>query len=651
MKGLKVSALSALFLLVSIYTHSNESGRPYLTTEQREPCSQYDPLRRAWFGDLHVHTAFSLDAAMQGTRTKPGDAYRYAKGESISIPPYGEDGQVFRRSQIDRPLDFLGVTDHAELLGELRICESPEMEGYDSWDCRMYRFLPSGFSWLPIPVGGTRLIASTGSGRLDFCGENGELCLNAAKGPWRENQLAAEEAYDRSENCSFTSFVGYEWTGNIRKGSGVANLHRNVIFRNAEVPELPNSHLESLNAPALWKHLEEDCSNAEGNCDAVVIPHNSNISMGLMFEKVRPDGQPITTEDAQRRQQYETLVEIIQHKGASECYFGPNATDELCNFEMLPWNNFVGHKYPILAKPIKEDAGHVREVLKEGLQLEQQLGVNPFKFGFIGSTDTHRSLAGGVMEKGFVGHGGAGNSAEDIAKKGLPDQWEFNPGGLAVLYAEENTRDALFAAMQRREAYATSGPRISVRFFGGWNYPEDMCEQNDFVAQGYALGVPMGGDLADGPDGPPIFAVWAYKDPGTAEDPGIDLQRVQIVKGWMDERGELHEKVFDIAGDPANGATVNLSNCEPQGTGYRKLCSVWVDPDFKKKQNAFYYSRVLENPSCRWSTHACNQQQVDCSDTSALSEELAVCCRSDIKKTIQERAWSSPIWYGNLNEE
>jgi hypothetical protein len=232
---------------------------------------------------------------------------------------------------------------------------------------------------------------------------------------------------------------------------------------------------------------------------------------------------------------------------------------------------------------------------------------------------------------------------------GLPDEWEFNPGGLAVLYAEENNRDSLFASMQRREAYATSGPRMNVRFFGGWDIPENTCERPDFVSLGYENGVPMGGDLGRRIGEAPIFAVSAAKDPGLPDLPGGDLQRVQIIKGWLDEQGVSQEQVFEVAGDPDNGASVDLASCKPQGAGFKNLCAVWSDPSFEKGQHAFYYARVLENPSCRWSTYACNEQQVDCSNPDELNEEAAQCCLPEMKKTVQERAWTSPIWYSPVN--
>ena len=605
------------------------------------PCGDSNPLRSAYFGDLHVHTTLSLDASMQDTRTRPADAYRYARGEAIGIPPYDDAGEALKKTQIDRPLDFAAVTDHAEMLGENRICHTEGMEGYWSLYC-------IGLRWVPRWAGILFARTASQAERLGFCGDNGELCVEASRGPWQEIIAAAEAANNADGDCKFTSFIAYEWTGaNFPETTLVANLHRNVIFRNSEVPDLPISFVESKNAPTLYRQLDQQCAGAGKGCDAVVIPHNSNISLGLMFQEVTPAGSDITEDDARLRARYETLVEIIQHKGASECYFGASpllAEDELCDFEQLPWNSFSGNTFDAMRKPIQADAGMVREVLHRGLQQQVKLGANPYKFGFIGSTDSHRSMAGGVAEFDFPGHGGAGNAGAEVDAQGLPDQWEFNPGGLAVLYAEQNSRDALFAAMQRREAYATSGPRMRVRFFAGEDIPQDLCQQSDFVAQGYDRGVPMGGDLRT-LEQAPRFAVSALKDAGIASHPGTDLQRVQIIKGWIDAEGQSRQQIYDVAGDPDNGASVDLASCETRGAGFKKLCTVWQDPGFDPGQSAFYYARVIENPTCRWSTRICNAQRVDCSQPDSLNEDTAICCSGELASTVQERAWTSPIWY------
>ena len=263
----------------------------------------------------------------------------------------------------------------------------------------------------------------------------------------------------------------------------------------------------------------------------------------------------------------------------------------------------------------------------------------------IGSTDTHLGTPGMVDEDQHVGHAaGLVTSRQEVAD--LPDQVRFNPGGLAVLWSEENSRDALFAAMRRREAYGTSGPRIVVRFFGGWSYGDDLCDRDDFAARGYAQGVPMGGDLPDPPSGAgaPTFAVWALRDPGAPGSPGTALANIQIVKAWV-EGDSGHERVYDVAGNPQSDADVDLSTCTPRGEGFDDLCRVWRDPDFGVQQHATYYARVVENPSCRWHQYACNRAQVDCDDPASAPGALAACCDPAIPPTIQERAWTSPIWY------
>jgi hypothetical protein len=287
-------------------------------------------------------------------------------------------------------------------------------------------------------------------------------------------------------------------------------------------------------------------------------------------------------------------------------------------------------------------------VLNEGLVQQQRIGVNPFKVGFIGSTDTHLGTPGLVDEKDYKGHGGSGAPAGEKIPPGLTDNLEYNPGGLAVLWAEENSRDSLFAAMQRREAYGTSGPRILMRMFGGWEVPENMCEQQNFAELGYSNGVAMGGDLvaANNVAGAgPRFAIMAAKDAGTATQQGMPLQRLQIIKGWLDNDGNAQQKVIDVAGNANNGASVDINSCETSGQGYAQLCSVWQDPEFNQAENAWYYARAVENPSCRWSQHICIAKQVDCASPETIGEGLERCCSDAHKPVIQERAWSSPIWY------
>jgi len=609
---------------------------PFARTEEREPCAAYDPLRQPFFGDTHVHTTFSFDAWGQGTRAGPRDAYRFARGEAIGMQPYDADGKALAHIQLRRPLDYAVVTDHSDLLGETQMCQHPELPGYDSLVCRVVRRFPR----LGYALVNGQVYSSERPERYSFCGEDGKLCREAGRGPWREIQEAAEEFYDRSAACRLTTFVGYEWTG-MPAGD---NIHRNVIFRNAIAQTYPTTYIETPTPEGLWKALESECLGAGNGCDVIAIPHNSNVSNGRMFTTTRPDGAPITAADARARARLETLVEVTQHKGASECRAG--AADELCSFESLRMATMldmasVGGGDVELPPRI-----YAREALLEGLVQEQRLGrgANPFRFGLIGATDTHLAAAGMVDEDRFVGHA-AGTVSLRFGTPPYPDRPDFNPGGLGVLWAEENSRDALFAAMRRREAYGTSGPRIAVRFFGGWEYPEAMCGASDFAARGYAEGVPMGGELpfAPGPHGAPRFAVWALRDPGGGGAPSTPLQRIQIVKGWVED-GEGRQRVYEVAGDPQRGADLDLATCEPDG-GFDQLCQVWTDPDFDPAAPAFYYARVVENPSCRWNQYVCNEHGVDCDDPRSVPEDLAACCDPDVPRAIQERAWTSPIWY------
>lgn len=625
-------------------------------------CVQYRAERNPYFGDLHVHTKYSLDANTQGTIVGPHDAYRFALGERLGVQPYDENGEPTRYTQIARPLDFAAVTDHAELFGETEICTNPDYLEYYAPECILYRSFPDqsfiifnlaavGLPELPqfpvppdVPlISDLPIVGANGSiPRLPYCGLGGQTCLEAAKTPWQDVQLAAEAFYDRSDDCRFTTFVGYEWTGAPLSN----NLHRNVIFRTAVVPSIPPAYQEYPRPELLWQALSEHCRSADG-CDYLTIPHNSNLSAGLMFETKDRFGTDYDTAFAQRRQDNEPLAEIYQHKGQSECLGtqGAGAQDELCDFELLPYNNLTGDRFggANTGPPMEQD--FLREALKEGLRQEQLIGANPFKYGFIGSSDTHLGTPGNVIESNFPGHAGAGQNPRD-GVPGMTDVIEASPGGLAVLWAEENTRDSLFAAMRRREAYATSGTRPIVRFFGGWDLPTDQCAQSDFAASGYARGVPMGGDLPALPSAGarPRFAVSALRDPGAPGEPVEPLQRIQIIKGWI-ENGEKREQIFEVAGNPDNGAGVDLSTCETSGPGFASLCAVWEDADFDPAQSAFYYARVVENPSCRWSTRQCLAAGVDCSAPDAVPEEWADCCNADYPKTVQERAWTSPIWF------
>jgi hypothetical protein len=474
--------------------------------------------------------------------------------------------------------------------------------------------------------------------RYSFCGDGGKHCLDAARAPWLTIQRAAEKHYDRSPACAFTTFVGYEWTG-MPAGQ---NIHRNVIFASEIAQDSPTTYIETPTAEGLWSALEGECLTGKPGCDVIAIPHNSNVSNGLMWTTTREDSQPIGADDARRRARLERLVEITQHKGDSECR--PGAADELCSFETLRYPRMQDMARPPETPDIPPLV-YVREALAEGLVQQSRIGVNPFQFGVIGSTDTHFATPGMVDEDEHKGHA-AGTVSARFGVPAFPDRPDFNPGGLAVLWAEENSRPALFAAMQRREAYGTSGPRIVTRFFGGWDYPAELCALPDLTARAYAHGVPMGGDLPARPSGAkhgPIFMVSALRDPGGHGVPSTPLQRIQIIKGYVEE-GATRERVYEVVGEPNSSADVDLATCTPRGVGHGSLCSVWQDPDFDPSTPALYYARVLENPSCRWSGWVCMRAGVDCGGGEVPSK-MDACCDADVPKTIQERAWTSPIWY------
>jgi len=622
--------------LIALTTGAVAEQSPLARSEERLPCAHYDPLRRPFFGDTHVHTAFSFDAWGQGTLAGPRDAYRFARGEAIGMQPYDAEGRAQGQIQLRRPLDYAVVTDHSDLLGETQICQNEALPGYDSLVCRVVRHFPK----LGYALVNGHVYSSEQPARYSFCGSGGTACLDAGRGPWREIQEAAEAYYDRSSACQLTTFVGYEWTGM----PGGDNIHRNVIFRNAVAQAYPTTYIETPTPEGLWHALESECLAAGNGCDVIAIPHNSNVSNGRMFTATRSDGAPLTAADARTRARLETLVEVTQHKGDSECRAG--AEDELCGYEKLSIARMMDMAGAGAAPADLPPLVYVREALGFGLVLEQRLGrgANPFRFGLIGATDTHLAAPGMVDEDSFRGHA-AGTVSVRWGAPPYPDRPDFNPGGLGVLWAEENSRDALFDAMRRREAYGTSGPRITVRFFGGWTYPENLCGNPNFAAVGYAGGVPMGGELPPAPDmhRAPRLAVWALRDSGGGGAPSAPLQRIQIVKGWVED-GASRERVYEVAGDPASTASVDLATCTP-GHGFEQLCRVWTDPDFDASAPAFYYARVVESPSCRWNTWACNAHRVDCRDPASVPRELAACCDASVPKAIQERAWTSPIWY------
>lgn len=629
---------------------------PSFPVAQQQPCTNRNEQRNAYFGATHIHTTLSFDSKAFGVNSRPDDAYAFARGHSIALPAMDGAGKIPREQQLERPLDFAAVTDHAEYLGEVVQCTSPGSSGYQSKACKGFRGEELG-GWPEHLSHIARLFSLALKGKAEprneaICGANGEACLAAMMGPWREIQQAAEKWNDASSECEFSTFVAYEYS----LASDSNNLHRNVIFKNATVPPLPVSARDASIPQELWQNLADNCLDSDTGCDVLAIPHNSNWSAGHMFYSEYPGTESLEEQAkmAKLRQRIEPLVEIMQVKGDSECRNGLfevlGGADELCDFEKL--------RAP--AKPAEDcelgtgvggmqlsscisRLSFARYGLIEGLKEKQRLGVNPLKFGIIAASDNHNATGGAVAESQFQGASGQDGRPQDrlqgeikVGNVAASSPVRTNPGGIAGVWAEENSRASLFEAMKRRETFGTSGPRITPRFYGGWELPEDMCSASDFAQTGYARGVPMGGDLpTDNKTGrAPMFALNALRD---ASDSGAPLQRLQIIKGWQDEQGRMHQNVYDIAGTADNGASVDLANCERKGKGHARMCAIWTDPDFNPDRDAVYYARVVENPSCRWSTYQCNSL--------TNNDRPASCNDPNIPKTIQERAWTSPIWY------
>ncbi len=622
------------------------AAREAAASEPRARCANHDPLRRALFGDLHVHTSLSTDAWNYDLEVRPHGAYDYAFGGEIALP--SASGEL-RRVRIDRPLDFMAVTDHAEFMGEQRLCADPESGVYESDTCEGIRA-----STTPIDNPLALKIANPFPSReADVCGEDGERCATAALEAWHETIAAAEAWNDTTTACEHTAFIAYEYSS-FRLGS---NLHRNVIFSGSAVPKRPVSYMDVQREWELWQLLQEGCNDSGTGCEVLAIPHNSNISNGRMFKTDYPGADGIEEQAARASLQasMEPLFEVMQHKGDSECRRGiPNilgSDDPLCDFEKMDRlspetmesmcsEGPLADSIPRLGPSCLSHRSYARYALIEGMREEERIGVNPFKFGLMASTDSHNALGGGVRERDWPGHLGKQDGALEnrlTNEKGVMGNAANGPGGIIGVYAEENSRASIFAAMKRREVFGTSGPRIRPRFYAGWEMPEGLCSDPEPLARADAAGVPMGADLPPrGEASSPRFVLFAERDPGTPEVPGDLLQRLQIIKGWVDEAGGLHQQVIDVAGGE-NGASVDIGNCQVAGPGHDFLCGEWIDPGFDPTRRAVYYARAVENPSCRYSTWQCLSLEGDARPSHCDDPKMG--------ETQQERAWTSPIWY------
>lgn len=596
---------------------------------QPRPYSPYAgrnfPDRPLW-GEMHLHTSWSPDAVGGGTRLGPEAAYRFAKGEEVT----SSTGQPVR---ISRPLDWLAITDHSDAMGVVAdvIAGKPELM-QDPQLRRWNKMFNAGPDQAMAAV--MEMITAQGRGEVPKAMTDPKVF----KDIWRRYTAICEEFNDPGR---FTTLIAYEWTSNYGGGN---NLHRNVIFRDSSDLAnmvLPLTTFQTENPEKLWEWMQAYEDKTGGN--VLAIPHNGNLSNGLMFAVETFDGKPLTKAWAETRMKWERLFEVTQGKGTSEQHPSLSPGDEFANFEI--WDK--GNLNVVPKKPGMLNFEYAREAYKHGLEIGQKLGANPFQFGLVGSTDAHTGLTA-ADENNFFGKF---PSSEPSPERWDEDAfnfegrvvkgWELGASGYTGVWANENTRESIWDALHRRETYATTGPRMVVRFFGGFEFTSDDANNRQPARAGYAKGVPMGGELPPAPQGKtPTFLVAALKDGLSG-----NLDRIQIIKGWLDKSGKAQEKIYNVAwGDadrrqldakgslPPVGNTVNVQKATWENTiGDPELIAVWTDPDFDPKSPAFYYARVLEIPTPRWTLY----------DAVFYGIKLG----PEVPVSIQERAYTSPIWY------
>jgi hypothetical protein len=604
-------------------TLDKEAAQKLFGPKQYSPYAGRNFPTRVFWGDTHLHTALSMDAGAFGNRLGLDDAYRFTRGEEV----LSSSGQAAR---LGRALDFVVLADHSDGMGVFTMLNSQ--------DPRLMKY-PEGRRWSEMIREGNgvgaalEIIGLFSQGTFPWETNDPEL----AKPVWNDVIKAAETWNDPGK---FTALIGYEWTSLV-KGN---NLHRVVIYRDgADMARqtLPYTNADSSDPENLWKALQAYEDKTGGSI--LAIPHNGNLSNGMMFAAERLNGRKIDEDYASLRNQWEPVYEVTQIKGDGEAHPFLSPEDEFASYETWDFGN-LDYSVPKSRDMLQYEYG--RSALKLGLNYQQKLGVNPFQFGIIGSTDSHTSLPA-VEEENFFGkHAGSEPSAERMQKAFMSNEngtihtWQEVSSGYAAVWAQENTREAIYDALARKEVYATTGPRIMVRLFGGWAFTEEDANTRNPAWAGYNKGVPMGGELR-GPGGDaPSFLVAALRDPI-----GANLDRIQIIKGWRDEKGKLQEKVYDVAwGDadkrkpgkdgklPHVGSTVDVVAATWTNTiGDPELISVWKDPDFDPAEQAFYYARVLEIPTPRWTAY------------DAARYKLKV--NRMIPLAGQERAYTSPIWY------
>ena len=678
-------AVSTVFLIyvTGFYTNfQSDSALEVIDFSIDKPASENsipsNPDRIPLYGDLHVHTKYSFDAYIFGVTATPYDAYKYATGEAIKHP-LGFD------MKLREPLDFYAVTDHGFYMGmienyadtssemskkewtkPMHNINRPENVNVESLGERadLFSSVLSQAIVQPYPYWHPKLWKAWFTNNIQVALKSFDYDVH--KSAWADVANAAEEFNDPG---NFTTFIGYEFTTSTEVEGG--NLHRNVIFNSSNAPIRPWTRIDSLNPEDLWTWMD---SLRDKGVDSLAMPHNSNGSNGQMFEVETFRGNPISIEYAEKRMRNEPVVEMTQVKGTSDTHPLLSPDDEWADFEIM--DKRVGSRPPTYSMP---QGGYVRDAYLRGLTLDWEGRGNPYKFGLIGSSDTHTGAGGfdednywskaGVLDGTDMGRGSVPltqdridmlNQYADLYNQPISiqeidgrtyadvgfDQWSAS--GLAVAWAEENTRESIFQAFKRKETFATTGTRMALRFFAGFDMESIDLDSEDMVKNAYAKGVTMGADLFSQDNQTPQFLVWAQRD-----KLGAPLQRVQIIKGWVESAsGTPKEQIYDVACSdgllvdpvtnrcPDNGARVNISDCSiSNDVGAGELKTIWTDPDFDPTIKAFYYVRVLENPTCRWSTWD--------------SIKAGVTPRPDLHQTIQERAWSSPIWYipesGELN--
>jgi hypothetical protein len=624
MKKLLVATLTAAMMSSSAF--AQEINPPEEAYEA--PKKEYSPFiddhfpTRVLWGDTHLHTSWSVDAGFLGATLGPEGAYRASMGQAVTA----KSGFEFK---LIRPLDFVVVADHAESFGLLDfIARSDPLILQDPLGKQLHDLIKSGKGFEAFQT----VIQAAADGR----GVQDPKIIRPA---WEKATTLAEKY---NQPGVFTALIGFEFSPHPAGN----NLHRVVIFRDDKDRAdqvLPYSSFDSNNPEDLWTYMTGYEEKTGGRI--LAIAHNGNLSNGMMFDTKTYEGKRLTRAYAETRSRFEPIFEVTQAKGTGEAHPSLSPNDEFAGQELLDASNIMG-RVPKTPEMLPKE--YARPALMEGLRQEDKLGVNPFKFGMIGSTDNHTSLPS-TREDNWFG--------KAPILEPSPERWEdvlirspvdpslsvygtgLSAAGLAGIWARENTRESIWDAMQRREVYATTGSRIAVRIFGGWDFKANEVERQDFAREGYSRGVPMGGDLTNGPDGKaPSFMIRALRDPDNA-----NLDRVQIIKGWLDDDGDVHERIYDVACSDGRavverrcerevGSTVDVADASYTNTiGDPLLTAHWVDPDFDHEQRAFYYVRVIEIPKPRWTAYDAKFFAIDMPD--------------DVAMTVQDRAYTSPIWY------